>query len=186
MKRATSKDCMCGIFITYHCVWVVRYKYKNVLWCLKNCIYILSFMAFYRSTYFTPRFIDWRSIQEQNEIKTRNDPSMGCEGKLEPVFYSFFLYLLLYFILSSPPPVATRQTADSSAVFINTLQTISSFGDPPVNVVPPPGICSETRFEQEVSLGAKLLIKKNGCNNVCFLERKSDNDIVLFLTCLMK
>lgn len=87
------------------------------------------------------------------------------------LFFFYYYYLLLYFILSSPPPAATRQTADSSAVFINTLQTISSFGDPPVNVVPPPGICSETRFEQEVSLGAKLLIKKNGCNNVSFLER---------------
>lgn len=60
-------------------------------------------MAFYRSTYFTPRFIDWRSIQEQNEIKTRNDPSMGCEKKLEPVFYSFFLFIIIfYFIVSAP------------------------------------------------------------------------------------
>lgn len=112
MKRATSKDCMCGIFITYHCVWVVRYKYKNVLWCLKNCIYILSFMAFYRSTYFTPRFIDWRSIQEQNEIKTRNDPSMGCEGKLEPVFYSFFFiyYYILFYRLRPQLPQDRPQT----------------------------------------------------------------------------
>lgn len=60
---------------------------------------------------------------------------------------SSFLSPLFPLLFSSPPPVATSQTADSSAVFINTLQTITSFGDPPVNVVPPPGIWSGTCLE---------------------------------------
>lgn len=142
MMRTTTEDYIYCIFITYHWVGVVRYKYKKVQLCMKILyIYILSFMVFYRRIYIFSRIYGLQKCQKNKRKKKTFQ--VRCVKERSNRFYVLFFFLSF----SSPPPVATRQTADSSAMFINTMQTVASFPwSPPVNVVSPWGIWLENSF----------------------------------------